>query len=40
MSKKIVVAGAGHGGLIAAYYLAAAGYDVTVYEKKTGDLRG
>ena len=32
--KKIIVAGAGHGGLIAAYHLAKAGYDVTVYEKQ------
>lgn len=31
--KKIIVAGAGHGGLTAAYNLAKAGYDVTVYEK-------
>ena len=31
--KKIIVAGAGHGGLIASYHLAKAGYDVTVYEK-------
>ena len=32
--KKIVVAGAGHGGLIAATHLARAGYDVTVVEMK------
>ena len=32
--KKIIVAGAGHGGLVAAKYLAEAGYDVTVYEAK------
>lgn len=31
--KKIIVAGAGHGGLIAAAKLAKAGYDVHVYEK-------
>lgn len=31
--KKIIVAGAGHGGLTAAYNLAKNGYDVTVYEK-------
>lgn len=34
MSKKIIVAGAGHGGIVAAYYLAQNGFDVTVYEKK------
>ena len=34
MSKKIVVAGAGHGGVIAAAKLAKEGFDVTVYEKK------
>ncbi len=32
--KKILVAGAGHGGLTAAYQLAKNGYDVTVIEKK------
>lgn len=31
--KKIIVAGAGHGGLTAAYNLAKAGFDVTVFEK-------
>lgn len=30
--KKIIVAGAGHGGLTAAYHLAEKGYDVTVLE--------
>lgn len=34
MGKKIVIAGAGHGGLVAGMKLAAAGYDVTVYERK------
>lgn len=34
MSKKIVVAGAGHGGVIAAAKLAKEGFEVTVYEKK------
>ncbi len=34
MNKKILVAGAGHGGIIAAYHLAKNGYDVTVFEKK------
>ena len=33
MGKKIIVAGAGHGGLIAAAHLAQKGYDVTVYER-------
>lgn len=32
--KKIIVAGAGHGGLVAAASLAEKGFDVTVYEKK------
>ena len=31
--KKVIVAGAGHGGLTAAYNLAKNGFDVTVYEK-------
>lgn len=38
--KKIVVAGAGHGGLVAAIHLANAGYDVTVYEKQERDEMG
>lgn len=40
MGKKIIVAGAGHGGLVAAYHLAKNGYDVTVYERvaKAEDL--
>ena len=33
MSEHIIVAGAGHGGLVAAAKLSAAGYDVAVYEK-------
>lgn len=33
MGKKIVIAGAGHGGLIAGAKLAEKGYDVTVYER-------
>ena len=32
--KKIIIAGAGHGGLTAAYNLAKNGYDVTVFEKQ------
>lgn len=38
--KKIIVAGAGHGGLIAAYHLAKGGYDVTVYEKNNREDLG
>lgn len=34
MSKKIIVAGLGHGGISAAALLAKNGYEVTVYEKK------
>ncbi|MBQ8210731.1 MAG: NAD(P)/FAD-dependent oxidoreductase [Clostridia bacterium] len=34
MNRKIVVAGAGHGGVVAAAKLAEKGYDVTVFEKK------
>ncbi len=33
MSKKIIVAGAGHGGIAAASILAKNGFDVTVYER-------
>lgn len=33
MSKKIIVAGAGHGGITAAALLAEKGFDVTVYER-------
>ena len=33
MGKKIIVAGAGHGGIAAGALLAKAGYDVTVYEQ-------
>lgn len=40
MGKKIAVAGAGHGGIIAAAHLAKNGYDVTVYEKKQRDELG
>lgn len=38
--KKILVAGAGHGGLSAAINLAKSGYDVTVYEKQKRDEMG
>ena len=34
MSKKIIVAGAGHGGIAAGALLAKNGFDVTVYEKQ------
>ena len=40
MGKKIVVAGLGHGGIAAAALLAKAGYDVTVYEKKSEGTLG
>lgn len=38
--KRILVAGAGHGGLTAAYNLAKAGYDVTVLEYKKRENLG
>ena len=34
MKKRILVAGAGHGGLAAAALIAQKGFDVTVFEKK------
>lgn len=40
MSKKIIIAGAGHGGLIAGALLAEKGYDVTVYERHIRDDLG
>ena len=40
MGRKIVIAGAGHGGLVAASKLAQSGFDVTVYEKKSRDELG
>ena len=33
MGKNIIIAGAGHGGLTAAYHLSNSGYNVTVYER-------
>ena len=38
--KRILVAGAGHGGLSAAYNLARNGYDVTVIEAKSREDLG
>ena len=38
--KKILVAGAGHGGLTAAIALAKKGYEVTVYEKSSREAMG
>lgn len=40
MSQRIIVAGAGHGGLVAAKYLAEYGYDVTVFEAKAEEDLG
>lgn len=40
MSKKIIVAGLGHGGIATAALLAEAGYDVTVYEAKAEGTLG
>lgn len=40
MSRKIIIAGAGHGGLIAGALLAEKGYDVTVYERNIRDGLG
>jgi phytoene desaturase len=34
MTKKVVIVGAGPGGLISAMHLAAAGYDVSIYEAR------
>ncbi len=38
--SKILVAGAGHGGLVAAIHLAKKGYDITVIEKENPDTIG
>lgn len=40
MSKRIIVAGLGHGGIAAAALLAKEGFDVTVYEKKAEGTLG
>lgn len=40
MSKKIIIAGGGHGGIAAAAILAANGLDVTVYEAKSEGTLG
>lgn len=40
MAKKIIVAGAGHGGIAAAALLSEKGYDVTVYEKNKREDMG
>lgn len=40
MGKKIIVAGAGHGGILTAARLAEKGFDVTVYERKVRDELG
>lgn len=40
MKKKIIVAGAGHGGVVAASLLAKNGFDVTVYEKENRENLG
>lgn len=40
MKRKIIIAGAGHGGVVAASILAKNGFDVTVYEKKKKEDMG
>ena len=40
MAKKIIVAGAGHGGITCGAILAKNGYDVTVYERNNEDNMG
>ena len=40
MSKKIIVAGGGHGGIACAMLLAKEGFDVTVYEKNSRNNMG
>ena len=38
--KRIIIAGAGHGGIVAGMYLARAGFDVTVFEQKQEEELG
>lgn len=40
MSKKIIIAGGGHGGITCGAILAKNGYDVTIYEKNKADNMG
>ena len=40
MAKKIIVAGGGHGGIACASQLAAAGFEVEIYEKNARDNMG
>lgn len=40
MNKKVIIAGAGHGGLVCAYNLAKNGFSVTVYEKSQREELG
>ena len=40
MSKKIIIAGGGHGGITCGAILAKNGYDVTIYEKNDADKMG
>ncbi|MBO5066489.1 MAG: FAD-dependent monooxygenase [Clostridia bacterium] len=40
MSKKVIVAGGGHGGIAAASLIARSGIDVTVYEKNSREAMG
>lgn len=40
MSKKIIIAGGGHGGITCGAILAKNGYDVTVYERNDADKMG
>ena len=40
MSKKIIIAGGGHGGITCGAILAKNGYDITIYEKNDADKMG